>query len=368
MSEAALPPPPAPAVPEAATPVLAPRLAQPSLAIPARLSPPPPRPSLCLLQHCSGPSPAPGPRVLPAPGACPPHTLLLPSQRAPALSLQATLPPGGPAPRGGALEHSTTQGADQRHEGFPPPPPDSRQPFLQPLPPLSARGEGASLLAKGPRPWHPMLTWRPRPSGAPPGRVRGQLCPSTSRAHTLPATPWIAGREGSGGRNATPWSPWNSPRGPGALREQGEEEGSAPSLGRKLVLGSVLREASGKCFEWFARTRRRGAGAWLGPFTPSFPMRCAPPCHQRWDPSRHPHPLRKHGDPGPPCAHPQMGCGQACATSPVLRSSRCAHFRVCVCVRVSVCVRCRVVKLCPSPVQTREWPPRPRLCNFRCVS
>lgn len=223
-------------------------------------------------------------------------------------------------------------------------------------------------MAKGPRPWHPVLTRRPRPSGPPPGRVRGQLCPSTSRAHTLPATPWIAGREGSGGRNATPWSPWNSPRGPGALREQGEEEGSAPSLGRKLVLGSVLREASGKCFEWFARTRRRGAGAWLGPFTPSFPMRCAPPCHQRWDPSRHPHPLRKHGDPGPPCAHPQMGCGQACATSPVLRSSRCAHFRVCVCVRVSVCVRCRVVKLCPSPVQTREWPPRPRLCNFRCVS
>ncbi|XP_025780870.1 EF-hand domain-containing protein D2 [Puma concolor] len=26
----------------------------------------------------------------------------------------------------------------------------------------------------------------------------------------------------------------------------------------------------------------------------------------------------------------RMGCGQACATSPVLRSSRCAHFRVCV--------------------------------------
>lgn len=224
MSKAALPPPlpprlPAPAVPEAATPVLAPRLAPALPGDSCASTAPPPRPSPCLLQHCSGPSPAPGPRVPPAPGACPPHTLLLPSQRPPALSLQATLSPGGPAPRGGALEQSTTQGADQRHEGFPPP--DSRQPFLQPLPPLSARGEGASLSAKGPRPWHPVLTRRPRPSGAPPGRVRGQLCPSTSRAHTLPATPWIAGREGSGGRNATPWSPWNSPRGPGALERAG---------------------------------------------------------------------------------------------------------------------------------------------------
>lgn len=221
MSKAALPPPlppPAPAVPEAATPVLAPRLAQPSLAIPAHLSPPPAVP-------------------LPAPALQRPRAQLLalgsPLPQVPALhTLSSSLPrgllplasrphcPPGALHLGEALRsRARPKGLIRDNEGFPPP--DSRQPFLQPLPPLSARGEGASLSAKGPRPWHPVLTRRPRPSGAPPGRVRGQLCPSTSRAHTLPATPWIAGREGSGGRNTTPSSPWNSPRGPGALGRAG---------------------------------------------------------------------------------------------------------------------------------------------------
>lgn len=74
--------------------------------------------------------------------------------------------------------------------------------FLQPcLFSTGVRGWGkASIFVKGPRPWHPC---NPN-SGAQPCRVRGQLCQSTSQAHTLPAMPWIMGRGGSGGRNTTP--------------------------------------------------------------------------------------------------------------------------------------------------------------------
>lgn len=228
---------------------------------------------------------------------------------------------------------------------------------------------GASVLAEGPRPRSPMFTWRPWHSGTQPGKGEGQLCPSTSRAHTLPAVPWIMGREGSGGRKVTPQSPCNHPGVPGALERAGWR-GIGPFMGRKPAPGSILQDASKKCFKWFARTRRWGAGAFLGPFKPSFPQVMGTALSPATGPvPSHTHPQpRKHGDPRPPCAHLKTGGGHACATSLVPRSSQCALFRACVSVCVRVCVRCRVVKLCPSLSQTSEWPSRPQLCNFPCVS
>lgn len=127
-------------------------------------------------------------------------------------------------------------------------------------------------MAEGPRPLSPMFTWRPWHTGTRPGKGEGQLCPSTSRARTLPAVPWIMGREGSGGRKATPQSPWNHPGVPAALEGAGWGGGIGPFTGRKPAPGSILQDASKKCFKWFARTRRWGAGALLGPFKPSFPQ------------------------------------------------------------------------------------------------
>lgn len=67
---------------------------------------------------------------------------------------------------------------------------------------LESRGRGkASIFVKGPGPWHRTQAQR---SGARPGRVRGQLCQSTSRAHTFPTMPSVMVGEGSGGRNTAP--------------------------------------------------------------------------------------------------------------------------------------------------------------------
>ena len=184
------------------------------------------------------------------------------------------------------------------------------------------------------------------------------------------------GRKGSGGRNATPWSPptplaltQNSLRVPGALERAESGRRDWPLIGKETSTSPLSwRRAKSALSGW------HGTRGWrAGPPTPQLSHTLLPQVmFAALSPAMgpvlsHP-PPRKHGDPRPPCAHPQTGCGPAYATGPAPRSSRCARARVCVCVCVRVCVRCCVVKLCPSPVPTSEWPPRPQLCNFQCVS
>lgn len=66
---------------------------------------------------------------------------------------------------------------------------------------------------KGPRPWHPVGTWR----WAPARRGEGPLCQSTSRAHTLPGLPWGHGQEGWGAGTRLP----NTPNSQQVLGESG---------------------------------------------------------------------------------------------------------------------------------------------------
>lgn len=225
-----------PALPEAGPPVLAPHPAHPSsLATPACPSAPPPP---CLRRHCSCSQPSSWPWGPPCPGG-------LPSSSPPSGHLPLTCRPRGPwGPRaaskigGGwtasrwrapALWESRTEGAKQRHWGSPPPttvPPA--------LPPLSAGGEGGLLFwQRDPGPGPPCSHRGPSALGPSQARVRGQLCRSTSRAHTLPAVPWIMGREGSGGREATPQPPWNHPRVPGTPERAGWGGGIGPFTGKE---------------------------------------------------------------------------------------------------------------------------------------
>ena len=162
--------------------------------------------------------------------------------------------------------------------GSPPP-----APVPAALPPLSAGIKGEALLSwpRDPRPWPtrptpaPQLTWKPQPSGPQPGRVRGQLCQSTSRAHTLPAMPWIMGREGSRGRNTTPWFPHPTPHQPtaarGSLEKRGQGRGLGPFMGKETSTPPFSRRCPRSALSGLHGPGGGEQGAWLGSFTPSFP-------------------------------------------------------------------------------------------------
>lgn len=180
-----------------------------------------------------------------------------------------------------------------------------------------------------------MSTRRPQPS-------RGEgSCADLPHGPTLcrPCHGWWAGKA-PGAERPLRSLPGTTQGSQGLGREQGGEEGLAPSQGRKPAPGSILWDASKKCFKWLARTRRWGAGALRGPFTPSFPQVMgtalspatrlvpSPPLpEEAWGPSPVPIRRRAAAKPVPPAwSH---------AAPSVLTSVRACP---CVCASVSVAV------------------------------
>lgn len=190
---------------------------------------------------------------------------------------------------------------------------------------MGARGWGeASIVVKGPRPWHPT---QPQLSGAQPGRGRGQLCQSTSWAHTLPAMPWTMGRGGSGGRDTTPCSPWDNLRVSGVL-ERAAWRGGIDPFNREGNRHRV-RSAGGDQEVLYAvcATRQWGAGDLARPFHTILTQVTFPTLSPVTGLVHHTHPPRKHGDPSIPRVP-----GPALHSSHVL-TDVCACL--CVCVSVS---------------------------------
>lgn len=126
----------------------------------------------------------------------------------------------------------------------------------------------------------------------------------------------------------------------GLGKEQGGEEGLAPSRGRKPAPSSVLQDASKKCFKWLARTRRWGAGALRGPFTPSFPQVMGTVLSPATGPVPSPPPPR--GSMGTPALPVPIRRRAAAKPVPPARShaapSVLTSVRACPCVRASVSV------------------------------
>lgn len=190
-----------------------------------------------------------------------------------------------------------------------------------------------------------MLARRPQLSGAQPGRVRGQLCQSTSRAHTLPAMPRIVGREGSGGRNTSPRSP-PPPRPPlslalNSLRVSGEKRVGRRDWplhreGNQHV--SILQEASKKCFKWFARTRLWGAGGLARLFHAILPqvtfIALSPATGHVLS---HPPPEGAWGPQPSPCPSPDGPWPSLCHRPGPTRLPMCSLTCVRVCVYVRLC-------------------------------
>lgn len=197
---------------------------------------------------------------------------------------------------------------------------------------LSSTGDGgkglgeASIVGKGPRPWHHT---QPQLSGAQPGRGRGQLCQSTSWAHTLPAMPWTMGRGGSGGRDTTPCSPWDNLRVSGVL-ERAAWRGGIDPFNREGNRHRV-RSAGGDQEVLYAvcTTRQWGAGDLARPFHTILTQVTFPTLSPVTGLVHHTHPPRKHGDPSTPRVP-----GPALHSSHVL-----ADVCACLCVCVSVSYR-----------------------------
>eukprot|EP00069_Balaena_mysticetus_P016923 bmy_09929T0 len=221
---------------------------------------------------------------------------------------------------------------------------------------LESRG-GLLSWRRDPGPWHPMLAGRPQLSGAQPGRVRGQLCQSTSRAHTLLAMPWIVGREGSGGRNTSPWSPpphlslaQNSLRVSGE-RRVGRRDWPLHREGNQHV--SILQEASKKCFKWFARTRWWGAGGLARLFHAILPQVTFTALSPATGPVlSHPPPEGAWGPQPSPCPSPDGPWPSLCHRPGPTRLPMCSLTCVRVCVYVRLCpLLCREAVPVPQSKQ-----------------
>lgn len=207
------------------------------------------------------------------------------------------------------------------------------------LPPLSA-GIKAGLLSwpGGPGPWHPVLTWRPQLSGAA-RQGEGAAVPiyltgPDSAGHSV-------GRgQGRlwGQKHHSLVTTSNSLRVPRALEGAGCRGGVGPFIGKETSSSPFSRRRPRSALSGLHGPGGGERGTWLSSFTPFLPQVTLTALSPATGPVLSPPPLRKHGDPSPPQAHPQTGRGQVCAPGPALRSSQCARSRVCVSVCVCVCV------------------------------
>lgn len=131
------------------------------------------------------------------------------------------------------------------------------------------------------------------------------------------------GREGSGGRNTTPWSPGENLRVPGALERAAWGGGTGPSQGRKPVTSPLSRRRPRSALRGLHRSGSGEQGTSLSPFPPPSPRVTFTALSPATGPTRHTYPLKKHGDP----------------TFPVLPArSHAAPMCLLTCVRVCVCL------------------------------
>ena len=185
-------------------------------------------------------------------GARPPYTPFLPAHRPPVLGPHSHFQDRGRADSENWGGSSSAAERDLRGSSEAlgaPHPTCSLQPCLLPLAGVwGAVGAACFSFGKGTQDAH---------GGTPAGRVGGSCA-------SLPHGPHSAGHardRGRGGRSVVARGSGESRVGTRdwPLRREGTSAGSDP------------RDASKRCFKWFARTGRWGPGASLGPFAPSFP-------------------------------------------------------------------------------------------------